>query len=195
MSPISNSHNENSRYTGVAIFLHWTIAAMIVALLCMGFTMLHIAVAPATKTLLFTLHKSIGITVLAAAAFRLIWRLGHRPPPLENMSRLERQGALAVHWLFYVLMFGMPLTGWAVVSASAFNVPTMLYGLVLLPKLPTPSNHDAKAMLHWLLEEVHGYGAYLLIAILILHVAAALRHHIIRRDHVFIRMLPYRLSR
>ncbi|TXN30549.1 cytochrome b [Methylobacterium sp. WL19] len=181
------------RYTVVAILLHWTSALCVLALIGMGLVMTHAGLAPMRQFQLYQWHKSVGITVLVLTALRLAWRVVHRPPPHPaGMPAHERRAAGAAHGLLYLLLIGLPLTGWAVVSLSPFNIPTVLYGLVPWPHLPlAPLLPDAAAV-ERVLKLVHAYGAWFLTALLVLHVAAALRHHLILRDDVLRRMLPGR---
>ncbi len=179
------------RYSAVAIVLHWLIALAIVALLGMGLVMT--GMKPGMDQFrLFQLHKSLGITVLALSILRLAWRLAHRPPPLpDGMPRVEAFAARATHWGFYFLMLGMPLTGWAIVSTSPMNLPTVLFGIVPLPHLPVLRTLPNKKEASELFATVHSAGAWAMIALLALHVAAALFHHFVRRDEVLHHMLPF----
>lgn len=179
------------RYTGVAIAFHWLIAIALAGLIAIGLAMTHADLAPLRRFQLYQWHKSVGITVLVLSVARLAWRLGHAPPPLaETMSRIERRAASATHGILYALLLGLPLAGWAVVSASPFDIPTLLYGTVPWPHLPILSDLADKAAAEASLKRVHAYGAYLMIALLLLHVAAALRHHLLLRDDTVWRMLP-----
>ena len=182
-----------ARYTVVAILLHWLIAAGIAALIVIGLVMTQLsAQLPQMEVFkLYQLHKSIGITVLLLAVFRLVWRLTHRPPPLpREMPAAEKGAAHGLHWLLYVFMIGMPLVGWAVVSSSPFNLPTVLYGLIPWPDLPIlPALADKAAVSH-VLAWVHAYGAWILIALLAVHIGAGLRHHFIKRNGILGRMIP-----
>lgn len=179
-----------ARYTMIAIALHWLIALAILGQIAVGLAMTQLALSPMRKFQFYQLHKSVGITVLLLVVLRVLWRLGHRPPPLPAaMPAVERRAAEGTHFLLYALLLGLPLTGWAVVSASPFNIPTVLYGLVPWPHLPVlPSLH--KAPVEAVLKAVHAYGAWALIALLALHVAAALRHALLLHDGVLWRMLP-----
>ena len=182
-------------YTVVAILLHWISALGVLALIGMGLVMTHAGLAPMRQFQLYQWHKSVGITVLALTALRLAWRLTHRPPPHPaGMPAPERAAASAAHGLLYLLLVGLPLTGWAVVSLSPFNIPTVLYGLLPWPHLPLAALVANQATAEGALKLVHAYGAWLLTALLVLHVAAALRHHLILRDDVLRRMLPARAS-
>lgn len=179
------------RYTIVAILLHWASALCVLALIGMGLTMTHAALPPMRQFELYQWHKSLGITVLALTALRLAWRAVHPAPPLPAaMPRAERRAACAAHLLLYLLLVGLPLTGWAVVSLSPFNIPTVLYGALPWPHLPLAEHLSDPAWAEGVAKRVHAYGAWLLAAFLVLHVAAALRHHLILRDDVLRRMLP-----
>ena len=135
MSPAQSNTRSGARYTSVAIFLHWIMAVGILGLLIVGLTMTHATLPLMRKFHLYQLHKSIGITILLAAFVRLAWRLTHRPPPLPaHMTTNERSAAEGGHALLYILLFGIPLTGWALVSASVLNVPTLLYGHIHWPR-------------------------------------------------------------
>ena len=192
MSPAQSNTRSGARYTSVAIFLHWIMAAGILALLVLGLTMTHVTLPLMRKFHLYQLHKSIGITILLAAFVRLAWRLTHRPPPLPaHMTTNERSAAEGGHALLYILLFGLPLTGWALVSASVLNVPTLLYGHIHWPHLPFLSSLPHKASVEAILEGVHRYAAWFLIAVVAGHGAAALRHHFVQRDEVLRRMLPF----
>jgi cytochrome b561 len=180
-----------SRYSAGAIALHWTIAALIVANIWMGLQFDDLK--GMAKFNLLQLHKSLGITVLLLSLARFAWRLVHRPPPLpSHMSGAEMVLARATHWAFYALMLALPLTGWMMVSASPTNIPTLLYKTVPWPHigpihaLPLATRKGLEEGL----GEVHEYLAYGALALLVLHVAGALKHHFLNRDEVLWRMAP-----
>lgn len=176
-----------TRYSAVAIALHWLIALAIVGLVVIGIVMTGLPDTElARKFALYQLHKSLGITVLALSLLRLAWRLTHRPPPLpDTLKPWERRAARATHIGFYGLIIVIPLLGWAMVSASPYNIPTVLWGVIPWPHLPVPKPaFEAFRAGHVLLA----FGA---VALLVLHVAAALKHHYILRDDVLARMLPF----
>ena len=180
-----------NRYTVVAIVLHWAMALGIAALATMGLVMVHLKLDPMRQFQLYQLHKSIGITILLAAALRLGWRLAFRPPPLPgSMPPVERAAAAGSHLLLYLFLFAVPFTGWALVSSSVFNIPTVLYGIVPWPDLPILSTLDNKAPVEAALKHVHARAAFALIGLVFIHAAAALRHHFIIKDDVLRRMLP-----
>jgi cytochrome b561 len=192
MSLAESNTSSGARYTSVAIFLHWIMAVGILALLVLGLTMTHVTLPLMRKFHLYQLHKSIGITILLAAFVRLAWRLTHRPPPLPaHMTTNERSAAEGGHAVLYILLFGLPLTGWALVSSSVLNVPTLLYGHIHWPHLPFLSGLSHKAPVEAALKQVHRYAAWFLIAVVLGHAVAALRHHFVQRDEVLRRMLPF----
>jgi cytochrome b561/polyisoprenoid-binding protein YceI len=134
---------------------------------------------------LYQLHKSVGIMILLLTLVRIgvrYWK--PRPPKLEG----GWQGALAsaVHVGLYAFMLGAPLTGWALVSTAKVKVPTLIFGVIPLPHLPLP------ASVHGVAENSHGLIAWLGIALFALHVAGALRHHLLMRDGLIWRMIPGR---
>ncbi|RSU45929.1 cytochrome b [Sphingobium yanoikuyae] len=131
------SVRSGARYGFVAIFLHWVMAAGIGAMAGIGLYMVHGHPEPMRLFDLYQLHKSIGVTILLAALVRLGWRLLIPPPRLPaSMSSLERRLATIGHWLLYAFLLALPLTGWALVSASVYGIPTVLYGVVPWPDLP-----------------------------------------------------------
>ena len=179
------------RYTLVAVILHWVMAIGVAGLAIIGLVMVHAKLDPMRLFQLYQLHKSIGVTVLLAAVLRLSWRLARRPPPLpDSMPSIERTAAAGGHLMLYLLLFALPLTGWALVSSSVFNIPTVLYGVIPWPDLPILSTLADKAPVEALLKIVHAYGSYALIGLVGVHAAAALRHHFIIKDDVLLRMLP-----
>lgn len=171
------------RYGAVAIAFHWTIAVLILTNLALG--MLADGIEDAWGASPIPIHKSIGLTVLVLSLARLAWRLGHRPPPLpEHVGPAERGAAHGVHWILYTLMVLMPLTGW--IMSSAGKYPLSWFGLFPVPKFPVTKG-DAIVGLS---ANGHGLLGWLLLALAIGHIAAALRHHYLLRDQVLRRMWP-----
>ncbi len=181
-------------YTGIAMLLHWLIAAAVLGMFATGLWMVDAIDVKQTRADAFAVyqwHKSLGLTVLAAMVLRILWRLAHRPPPLPpSMSTAERMAAHAVHMGFYVLLLSVPLLGWAMVSASVFGLPTIWFGLVEWPHLPVLSELENKKSVEEALKTAHGWAAYLLIGLVVLHVAAVLKHVFVNRDGTIQRMLP-----
>ena len=183
---------QRSRYSAVAIVLHWLIAAAIVFQVIIAWRMGGGRTPEGFA--LVQLHKSIGITVLLLSLARLAWRLTHRPPPPPaGMAAWEKALAKVAHVGLYVIMIGLPITGWIMVSASRIQVPTLLYGAVPWPHLPGLAHlaEPAKSAWHAFGEtghEVLAWGAYLLVA---LHVAGALKHQLFSKDEpVLAHMAP-----
>ena len=175
--------NSPQRWGWVAQFLHWSIALMIIGLVAVGLTMDDLPNSP-DKIKLYALHKSTGLTVLALVVIRLIWRLvDPRPPYPPTIPAWQRKASDFTHGLLYVLMFAQPLSGWLYNSAS--NFPLRWFGLFSVPALSGPDK-ELKALAH----ELHEWGFYLLATLLLLHIAAAMKHHFVDRDATLARMTP-----
>lgn len=188
----AEGRRSHSGYSKVAITLHWLIAVLIITNVVGGVTMhaLMESANPADRQFGFQIvqiHKSIGLTVLMLSLVRLVWRLAHGFPPLPfHMARWEVVLARGTHYAFYLLMIGVPLLGWAMVSASPRNAPIPYFGLFDWPQLPI-ADSDATA---GRLAELHQLAAFATVGILLLHVLGALKHHFLDRDDVLARMLP-----
>ncbi|NOW45876.1 cytochrome b561 [Novosphingobium sp. SG751A] len=183
---------ESLRYSAVAMVLHWLVAGFLLANLALGWWMKQLIGLDQFEA--FQLHKSIGMSVLALSILRLLWRVSHRAPALpETMNALERFAAHATHLFFYAMMILMPLTGWALVSVSPFNIPTLLWHTIPLPHIAML--HDlagpARATAGKLSGGAHVAMAFGGAALIGLHVAAALKHQFINRDGVLGRMVPF----
>lgn len=175
------------RYTIPAIVLHWLIAVLIVGTFTLGLVMTDIPGITPAKLKYFNWHKWAGVTVLALAALRLLWRLLRHPPRYaDDIPAWQRGAAHGLHWLLYMLMFAVPLSGYFYSLASGY--PVVWFGVVELPVLIGPD-----PALKILLKDVHYWLNMLLAALVGLHVAAAFKHLLVDRDGVMARMLP-RLS-
>lgn len=180
------------RYAPVAIGLHWLIALAILFQIALGWRMDDHAHSAQTY-LVFQLHKSVGITILLLSLIRLGWRVFHPPPPLPaHLTTWERRLAAVTHIGFYVIMIGLPLTGWLIVSASKTQIPTLLYGTVPWPHLPGLAHASAEMKATWRFvgETGHGVLAKLTYLLFALHVAGALKHQLLDRDDTLSRMIP-----
>lgn len=174
----------NARYDQVAIWLHWIVAIMMIFMLFFGEDLMR--GENSGGALLPSLHVSMGSAIFLLSLFRLLWRVLNPPPALPiTMPAWERQASVAGHMLFYVLMIGLPLTGWLAFPAHASRHAAMasvtVFGLFPLPGAP----NFGVAM-----GGVHGILSKIGIAILILHVLAALKHQFINRNGILRRMLP-----
>jgi cytochrome b561 len=174
----------DSRYSTVAIALHWLLALLIAGTFCVGLYMHELPFSP-TRLKLFNWHKWAGATILALSALRLLWRLTHRPPVDPPMPAWQRLAAHGAHWALYALFFLVPLAGWAYSSAAGF--PVVVFGVLPLPDFVAPDRALAE-----MLKQRHATLAFALAAVVALHVAAALKHHFIDRDGLLGRMRPAR---
>jgi len=171
-------------YTSVAKWLHWLVAGAIV----LQFVLAKLAEFAAADTALMQQlallahHKSVGITILALAVCRLLWRISHKPPPLpENMVAWQKTASSISHWSLYVLLFALPVSGWTMSSASAYSVSW--FNLVPLPDLVAPNESLKETLMLW-----HEGMAKALLVIASLHIIAALKHAIIDKDTVLARI-------
>ncbi|WP_168077870.1 cytochrome b, partial [Caulobacter sp. SSI4214] len=182
-----------TRYTTVAIVIHWLIAAAIVFQIILGWRMGDGPKGSPTTFALFQLHKSIGITILLLSLARLAWRLFNKPPAApEGQPKWERIASKVVHIGFYVIMIGLPLTGWILVSASRVAIPTLLYGVIPWPHVPGIPELAAgpKHVWHEIGELGHGVLVKLTYVLLALHLGAVAKHQILDKDEVFGNMAP-----
>jgi cytochrome b561 len=168
-----------ARFTLVSRLLHWLMAAMVIAQLLIGVTMVA---SLSYYPLLLAIHRPLGVAILAFALVRLANRLTHRPPPfLATMSRAERRIATWSEYLLYALLIVQPLIGWAMLSAARF--PIVLYGPLHLPGI-APHNITVYAVL----RECHSVFAFLLFLTFTAHMCAVLFHTLVLRDGIIDRM-------
>jgi len=172
--------NAPARYTRTATALHWLLAMAIVGTFGLGVYMHELPETP-QRDQLYHWHRSAGVCILALSALRLLWRLAHRPPADVAMPAWQARAARSVHWLMYVLFFGVPLSGWAHSSAAGFSV--VVFGVWPLPDFVPVDKVLADA-----LKDGHQLLGILLALLVIGHVAAALKHHWIDRDGLLSRM-------
>lgn len=173
----------DNKYTSIAILLHWLCALLIFVVFPLGLYMHDLPLSP-DKLRLYSYHKWIGVLIFVLLVPRILWRVLHTPPALpDTISRLQKGFSGAIHGLLYLLMLIIPVSGWLMSSAKGFQ--TVWFGILPLPDLLAKD----KALGH-LLEGVHQSLNYVLLALILLHVAAALKHHYIDRDQVLVRMLP-----
>ena len=174
------------RYRGPAIALHWIIAALVLAMIPVGFAMVQQGLPRSLQNALFIAHKNTGVIVGLLVLARVIYRLRRPAPPLPaSIPPLQRRVAEASHLLLYVVMVVMPLSGYVRVRAGGFPIEGLdRLGIgTLIPR------SDALAEVA---KAVHFAGALVFVALLAMHVGAALMHLVIKRDGVFQRMRPWR---
>jgi cytochrome b561 len=173
----------NQSYGKTAIVLHWFTALLIVLVIPLAWIMGALERGPLSFTL-FNWHKSIGFSILLLTALRLVSRLisGVPPAPANTPAVINKISGL-IHLALYALLFAIPLVGWAMVSAAGH--PLVYLGLWQLPDFVAKDH-----ALHETLANVHETLAYVLLALVALHAAAALKHHFIQRDDVLTRMMP-----
>ena len=169
-------NEERTYFTRTARWLHWSMAAMILAMLFIGVAMVA---SLELRPWLLDLHRPLGLLVLLLALVRLWHRRRNPPPPLPaSLPRLQARLARASHVALYALMFAMPLLGWAMLSAGGY--PVRMTSSFALPPILSPD-----PALYSLLRQAHGWMGYALFALILLHMAAALHHAWVRRDGVF----------
>lgn len=172
------------RYTLPAIVLHWLVAILIIGAFTMGLIMTDIHGITPTKLKYYSWHKWAGVTVLALAALRLLWRLAHPAPQYPDTMPVWQKGAAhGLHGLLYLMMFAVPLSGYFYTLAA--GIPVVYFGLFQLPVLIA-----ADPALKLVLRGVHYWLNMAMAAMVCMHVLAALKHHFIDRDATLRRMLP-----
>ena len=176
----------DTHYTRTAVSLHWLVAALIICAFGLGWTMTAMAISP-LKLKMFSWHKWAGITILALAMVRILWRSTHPAPAMVVMPAWQRAAAHGLHGALYLLVLGMPLSGW--IYSNAAGYPIVYLSLWRLPDL-VAKNKDLAAQ--WL--EVHEKIGVVLLICVGFHVLAVLVHHFWHRDDTLRRMLRWRAS-
>jgi cytochrome b561 len=173
--------NREEGFGLVAILLHWIMAILMIGMIGVGLYMTSLAISE-KKLMLYGWHKAFGVLVLMLFAIRLLWRLSNITPSLSSLPYLERLAARSMHLAFYGFMVAMPLTGW--LMSSSAGLPVSFFGLFTLPDLVMPNEK-------WFafFREVHKWLAFGLIAAILGHTAAALKHHFMDKDDILRRML------
>lgn len=173
-----------TRYTNTAIALHWLVAFLIIGAFPLGMVMSDLPLSP-LKLKLISYHKWLGVTVFMLVVARLAWRKTHTPPPLSALMPLWQQRAVhGLHHLLYLLLFAIPLSGW--LMSSAKGIQTVYLGVLPLPDMLGKD----KALGH-LLGTIHAVLNYSMLALILVHIAAALKHQLVDRDGTLARMLPF----
>ncbi len=172
------------RYTRTAVVLHWLIALLIFVAFPLALYMTGLHLSP-FKLRLYSYHKWIGMVALLLVVIRIFWLATHRPPTMPaTMANWEKFAAHATHHTLYFLILAIPITGWLMSSAKGFPV-------VLFTVLPLPDLVEKNKELGDLLQEVHKVLNYIMLGLVLAHIAAALKHHFIERDDILTRMVPF----
>jgi cytochrome b561 len=174
-----------ARWSGPIITLHWTAGAIILALIALGWVMVYGGLDAAATFDLYQWHKSLGFAALALTAARLAARFAGASPPAAASPRWERRLAAFTQMALYALAIVAIASGWVVVSASPLPIPTRFFNLFVIPNIapPDPSLFAAATL-------AHEVAAWSIAGLVALHVAGALKHHLVDRDDVLRRMLP-----
>lgn len=178
--PLKNTPDE---WGSVSKLLHWLIVLLIVAMAWIGLRMGGMPNGP-DKIATYAMHKSIGLSILALAVLRLLWRVyAGSPVPVAGTPRLQERLAALVHWVLYALLLAMPLSGWLLNSAAGF--PLQWFGLFNLPALTgrDPGLRDLAGQIHELLF-------WIIVLVVLAHAGAAVYHHRVMRDATLARMFP-----
>jgi cytochrome b561 len=167
---------DQQRYDIVQRLLHWTIALIILSMIGLGLYMVELPkqseLPPgeeSVRAFYFLLHKSLGLTAAILIVIRIVWRVTHKAPPLPaSISKFQQMAASTIHWLLYVLMIAMPVTGYMQSMYSKY--PTKFWGIKL------PRTAEADAVMRANFTEIHEVLAFTFIALLLVHISAAIKH-------------------
>ncbi len=173
--------NTENSYGTIAKILHWTISIMMICLICVGFIMSNMEPSP-EKYQLYKVHKATGVIVLLLVIFRIIWKLSNKTVQLpSDISSLIKFGAKITHYLQYLFMLLMPISGILMSTFSGKEIP--VFGLFTIPTF------EKNSELAGIFYKIHVTAIWFFIAVIILHIGAALYHHFIRKDQVLMRMI------
>ena len=174
------------RYSNLAVTFHWVIGVLVLTQAVLGFTFAFSEDGP-SRDAVFVWHKTIGVLIFLLALARLGYRLKNPPPPFPpELPAWERYAAVWNHRLFYLLLLAMPIVGFIAVSGFANGPTTPLVGGIAVPVIPGISRETGE-----LAGEVHEIAAFILVALILLHVAAALKHQFVDRWRGAARMPPF----
>ena len=174
------------RYSNTTVAFHWITVALVLFQAYLGFRFGMSEPSP-ERDAVFVWHKTTGVVILLLTLARLFYRLKNPPPPYPpELPAWERHAAVWNHRLFYLLLIAMPIVGFIAVSGFAQGKPTELLGGIMIPTIPGISKATGEAA-----GEVHELSAFLLIALILLHVAAALKHQFVDKWRGSARMPPF----
>lgn len=176
--------NTHKRFGLVGRLFHWLTALLLIGSFTLGLSMVDLELSP-TKFRLYAWHKWIGVTVFLVTFLRVLWRLGNPvPSPPDRMPRWQHQLAGLSHAALYGLLVAMPITGW--LMSSALDLTVVYFGVVELPDLVAPDRALGES-----LKRVHVGLSRIFLAVIAVHVLAALYHHFYLKDDVLRRMLVW----
>lgn len=174
--------NTDRSFGSIAKFFHWTIALLIIGILCVGFYMGGIP-DEIKREQIFNMHKLFGLTVLSLAVLRLLWRWINPVPVLPSMPWWEVVLERTVKFLLYVSLFAMPISGW-IFSTAAGYAPHLGQFSIPAPFVKLDLTLAGQVF------KVHQAIAWGIIVLLCMHVAGGLKHHFIDKDNILKRMMP-----
>ncbi len=184
---------QQSRYDAVAMIIHWLTAALMIYMVFFGEDLMKAgeraakAGDMANATFEPSIHVSLGAAILLLTVLRIVWRMTHATPPYPaSMKRYEIIASKSLHGLFYLLLIGIPLTGWLTFGGFLAEVPAMA-GVKMFGAFPVP----AAPVTGETFKELHEIGSNIAMVLIILHVLAALKHQFLNRDGILKRMLPH----
>ena len=183
---MDTANSLNAHYSRGAIALHWIIAGLII----LNFALAWVSedLPKEDRSAIIGNHKAIGIIILVLTVVRILWRFFRKAPPLvETLKAWEAALSKVVHVLRYGLMLAIPVSGWAMSSSFGKGAPVNMFGLFGFPALPVGHDKATQGMFH----EMHEITATLMLVLVIIHVGAALKHHLIDKDGTLRRMVPW----
>jgi len=180
-----NTSRAPARWSSATIALHWASALIVLGLLALGLAMVHATGDPARRYDLYQLHKSLGFVALALLPARLIARLARRAPPPPPMPAWQKRAGATMHWALYLLTLVATLSGWLLASATIIPIPTRFFNMFVVPNIVGSSAVMAARM-----TCLHIGATWLMLALVALHVAAALKHQFVDRDAVLQQIVP-----
>jgi len=171
----------NARYGFVSKANHWGVAALVAVQFAVGFIMPEIHRGTEVE-LWIGLHFSLGVLIMLAVLFRIVWRASHPVTQLATLPKWQQLASHVTHGTLYLLLLVAPVLGWANASSRGWDVG--LFGLFQLPRITAERSPLGGAM-----GDIHVALVYFMLALIALHVLAALYHHFVRRDEILRQML------